>query len=445
MSPVSGILTTPPASKTPVGVAPLPRSSMAVAAFSTVVEWYDFTLYLFMTAVMSRVFFGTGPSSVITTLAVFALAYVMRPLGALAFAHLGDRFGRRRVLLASMTWMTAAMTATAALPTRDQIGPAAGALLLLLRCVMGFSVGGEYAGVMTYLVEGAPPAHRGLVASLASAASEIGALLAVGAAAVTTASMKPARARHLGLAHPVPPRRTARHAAPWPHARRCASPLPSNNYDRPAPHPPARCAGPCGTTARPSTGRSPSPPWAPSRTTSALPTSRPTSPRPVVSVKETPCGCRPSPRPRSSPSRPWPSMLADRVGRRPALLLFGGLALTLPVAMFALMDDAHHARALTGAVVLALVAGGVSAVGASATPEQFPVTGRLSGLAVGTVATTVFGGLTPYLSQTLIDATGWSLVPGAMVTLVALTALPVLWYLPETAPHQQTERALHRP
>jgi MHS family proline/betaine transporter-like MFS transporter len=73
-------------------------------------------------------------------------------------------------------------------------------------------------------------------------------------------------------------------------------------------------------------------------------------------------------------------------------------------------------------------------VGASSAPEQFPTAGRLSGLAVGTVATTVFGGLTPYLSQALIDGTGWRLVPGAMVAGVALLALPILWRLPETAP-----------
>src|SRR4051812_44264035 len=130
----------------------LPRASLVVAAFSTVVEWYDFTLYLFMTTVVSRVFFGSGADSVLTTLAVFAIAYVMRPLGALVFGHFGDRFGRRKVLLASMTVMTVAMLLTAMLPTRAQLGPTAGALLLLLRCVMGFSVGGEYTGVMTYLV-----------------------------------------------------------------------------------------------------------------------------------------------------------------------------------------------------------------------------------------------------------------------------------------------------
>ena len=121
--------------------AVLPRSSIVVAALSTVVEWYDFTLYLYVTTVLSRVFFGAGSSSLLATLAVFAVAYLMRPLGAMTFGHAGDRRGRRKVLLASMTVMTAAMLATAALPTRDQIGSAAGALLLLLRCVMGFAVG----------------------------------------------------------------------------------------------------------------------------------------------------------------------------------------------------------------------------------------------------------------------------------------------------------------
>ncbi|MCD9874393.1 MFS transporter [Streptomyces sp. NR30] len=157
--------------------AVLPRSSILVAALSTVVEWYDFTLYLYMTTVLSRVIFGTGTTSLLITLAVFAVAYLIRPLGAMAFGHIGDRLGRRKVLLGSMAVMTSAMPATALLPTRDQIGSVAGVLLLLLRCVMGFAVGGEYTGVTACLVEDAAPHRRGLVASPASAASEIGALL----------------------------------------------------------------------------------------------------------------------------------------------------------------------------------------------------------------------------------------------------------------------------
>ena len=111
---------------------------MAVAAFSTVVEWYDFTLYLYFATVLGRVFFGGGGASLLAAPGGFAPAYLMRPFGAIVFGHIGDRIGRRHMLLRSVAMMTAAMLATALLPTRAEIGAAAGWLLILLRCVMGF-------------------------------------------------------------------------------------------------------------------------------------------------------------------------------------------------------------------------------------------------------------------------------------------------------------------
>src|ERR1700710_1002534 len=137
------------------------RGSMVIAAISTIVEWYDFTLYLYFATILSRVFFGGGAASLATALAGFAVASLLRPLGAVVFGHIGDRFGRRVMMLASMAVMTIAMFATALLPTYAAIGPAAGWLLLLSRCVISFSVGGEYTGVVAYLLEGAAPASRG--------------------------------------------------------------------------------------------------------------------------------------------------------------------------------------------------------------------------------------------------------------------------------------------
>ena len=161
------------------------RASMAIAAVSTIVEWYDFTLYLYLATVLSRVFFGGAEGSLIATLAGFALAYLLRPLGAIVFGQVGDRHGRRAMMLLSMALMTLAMLATALLPTYATVGPAAGWLLLVMRCVIGFSVGGEYTGVVAYLLEGAAADRRGLITSSASAASEIGGLLAVGVSALT--------------------------------------------------------------------------------------------------------------------------------------------------------------------------------------------------------------------------------------------------------------------
>src|SRR6476660_1247768 len=170
----------------------LPPRSLTVAAFSTIVEWYDFTLYLYFATVLSRVFYGGGSGSLLLTLGGFAIAYLMRPFGAVFFSHIGDKRGRRHMMLLSVALMTAAMLATALLPTRAAIGPAAGWLLLVLRCVMGFSVGGEYTGVVAYLLEGAPARRRGLITSSASAASEIGGLLAVGVSALTVSALGPA-------------------------------------------------------------------------------------------------------------------------------------------------------------------------------------------------------------------------------------------------------------
>ena len=117
------------------------------------------------------------------------------------------------------------------------------------------------------------------------------------------------------------------------------------------------------------------------------------------------------------------------------LLLLCGLSALLPITMFSLMASGAAIVALAGAIVLAMVAGGVSAVGAVATAEQFAGEGRLTGLALGaTTATAIFGGLTPYTAQLLTDRSGWSSTPGLMIAIVALVVLPLLWKMPETAP-----------
>jgi len=134
---------------------------------------------------------------------------------------------------------------------------------------------------------------------------------------------------------------------------------------------------------------------------------------------------------------PVTGALSDRLGRRPVLLWLAIAGVLLPLAMFALMADGGEGRIALGAIVLAALAGGVSAVGAPATAEQFPGEGRLSGLALGvTMATAIFGGLTPFLAVLLVKLTGWTSIPGAMIALVALAVLPVFVRMPETRPQR---------
>src|SRR5690348_17379410 len=84
------------------GTDEVSRASMAIAALSTVVEWYDFTLYLYFATVLARVFYGSGKQSLLIALGGFAIGYLLRPLGALFFSRIGDRSGRRRMMLMSV-------------------------------------------------------------------------------------------------------------------------------------------------------------------------------------------------------------------------------------------------------------------------------------------------------------------------------------------------------
>jgi MHS family proline/betaine transporter-like MFS transporter len=409
---------------------------MAVAAFSTIVEWYDFTLYLYLVTVLSRVFFGGGEGALIDTLAGFAIAYLMRPLGAIVFGHIGDRHGRRSTMLLSMAMMTLAMLATALLPTYAQIGPLAGWLLLFLRCVMGFSVGGEYTGVVAYLLEGARPERRGLITSSASAASEIGGLLAVGISAITVAAMSSISLDSWGwripflvgaaMAGTVWIARSVMDESPDFERQRASGTVPRNPLRRVlADHRPAIARGFAISALGSITyyvGISYVPAFLGSVGIMDEGASLWLSTIAAVAVILV---------------TPLVGMVSDHVGRRPVLILVGVAGAVLPITMFALMAGGSAWQVLAGAVILACLGGAVSAVGAVATAEQFPGEGRLSGLAFGaTTATAIFGGLAPYVSQRLIQLSGWPLVPGAMIALVALCVLPVLATLPETAPRR---------
>jgi MFS transporter, MHS family, proline/betaine transporter len=416
------------------------RRSIAIAALSTVVEWYDFTLYLYFATVLSRVFFGGGEASLATTLLGFALAYLMRPVGAVVFGHIADRHGRQPMLLISMAVMSAAMLLTALLPAYGQVGAVAGWLLLLLRCVMGFSVGGEYTGVIAYLLEGSDPKRRGLVASLAAAASEVGALLAVGVSALTVSLMSEAELASWGWRIPFVVgaalagtvwfarhsmeespdferlrREGALHARPLGHALThhrggllrafAISAFGSITYYVGISYVPAFLTTVGAMSEADSLWLS---------TIAAVA---------VIAVT------------------PLVGILSDKYGRRPALIVLALLGAALPITLFSAMAGASAGQALIGAVVLALVAGGVSAVGAIATGEQFTEASRASGLGLGyTMATVIFGGLTPWIAQVLVERSGMASVPGIMIAAVAIGVLPVFVWMRETAPSQAGAR-----
>lgn len=146
------------------------------ASLGNLLEWYDFAVYGALAATLGRVFFpASAPgSALLQSFAVFAVGYLMRPVGSLVLGPVGDRIGRRRLLQVSMAVMALASVLIGLLPSHGQAGNGAAAMLVALRMAQGFSLGGEYTGSMTYVVELAPPGRRAWLGSLTAVGSVLG-------------------------------------------------------------------------------------------------------------------------------------------------------------------------------------------------------------------------------------------------------------------------------
>jgi MHS family proline/betaine transporter-like MFS transporter len=138
------------------------RKVIIAASIGNFVEWFDFAAYGFLATILTHEFFPGGDPAValMKTFAVFAVAFAFRPLGGIVFGVIGDRIGRKRTLALTILMMAGATTLIGLLPTYDSAGLLAPLLLTVIRCVQGFSAGGEYAGACAYVMEHAPRHQR---------------------------------------------------------------------------------------------------------------------------------------------------------------------------------------------------------------------------------------------------------------------------------------------
>ncbi|MBT0667321.1 MFS transporter [Novosphingobium profundi] len=400
--------------------------AIVAVGLSTIVEWYDFTLCLYFAPTLARIFFGTGQDALFDTLAGFAIAYLMRPVGAIMLGLFGDRFGRRPALLLSMAGMTIAMLGMAALPTYSQIGSLAGLGLIAMRCLMGLSVGGEYTAVVSYLYETAPPHRRGLVTSCAAAASELGGLLAATVCAWLAASLGASELASWGwripfvvgalLAGMIWLLRSTIGETPQFHL-----PTPGSEGAHPLRSVLRHHGGAVGTgfaiSALGSITYYVGVTYIPSFLETVGHIGQPealhlSSLAAVAIILVTPL-------------IGWAS---DLLGRKPVLLALAFAATVLPVPLFSTIGRGPYELVPMSIFVLAVLAGGVSAVGAVATAEVFPSSVRLTGLGLGaTLATAFFGGFAPVIAHTLQTRTGSAQMPGIMICATAVFA--ALWLL----------------
>jgi metabolite-proton symporter len=174
--------------------ATVPRSNIvrvvAASMAGTTVEWYDFFLYgVAAAAVFPKVFFPTGDPTTATlaSLATFAVGFLARPVGGLVFGHFGDRVGRKKLLVLSLVMMGLSTFAIGLVPAYATIGVAAPLLLVVLRLLQGFALGGEWGGAVLIVSEHGDPARRGFWASWPQVGAPAGQLIANGLLALLAA------------------------------------------------------------------------------------------------------------------------------------------------------------------------------------------------------------------------------------------------------------------
>jgi MHS family proline/betaine transporter-like MFS transporter len=170
------------------------RKVIAAGMIGNVLEWYDFAIYGYFASTIGRQFFPHEDpvAQLISAFGVFALGYLMRPVGGALIGQIGDRFGRRVALTFSVAAMAISTFLIGLLPGYSTLGLLAPAALILLRMVQGLSVGGEYTSSMVFLVEHAPEGRRGLMGALAACGTGVGTLLGSAMGAGFAASMSEA-------------------------------------------------------------------------------------------------------------------------------------------------------------------------------------------------------------------------------------------------------------
>jgi len=160
------------------------KISLVIGASSvgTLIEWYDFYIFGMLATIISKQFFPSdaGTSALLSTLAIFAAGFIVRPFGALVFGRLGDLIGRKYTFLLTLVLMGGSTFAIGLVPGFATIGWAAPILVLILRLVQGLALGGEYGGAATYVAEHAPANRRGFWTSWIQTTATLGLFLALG-------------------------------------------------------------------------------------------------------------------------------------------------------------------------------------------------------------------------------------------------------------------------
>jgi len=417
-------------------LTPAQRRTIIAATIGAVLEWFDLLVYAFFAVVLSRQFFPTSDPNVslLLSLGTFALAWVVRPFGAIVIGAYADRVGRKPAQVLSVLLMLAGTLLTAVLPNYATIGLAAPVLLLLARLLQGFSAGGEFGSATALLAE-QDPARRGFYASFQWSASGLAVLLASGSAYLVNTLLTPEDVASWGWRLPYAFGLLIGPAA-W-YIRRKAEETPEFLHSAMATNPVGEVLATdklrvllgAGAVAAGAAG---------SYTINYMPTFAATQlglPPSTALIGTMVAGAVNVVLP------PVFGHLSDVYGRFKVMFLFGGIGLLMiyPLFLWVIASPTLGTLiAIQALVALVFYCGYYSTVPALLA-DLFPTRRRTTGVSVTYVlAQLVFGGVTPLVVAALIAQTGNRAAPGlylAGVTLLSLCCLAALrGRMPKTTP-----------
>jgi MFS family permease len=170
------------------------RKVIAASSVGTMIEWYDFYIFGMLSTTISSQFFpkDNPTAALLSTLAIFAAGFIVRPFGALVFGRLGDIIGRKYTFLLTLILMGGSTFLIGCVPGYTSIGMAAPILVLLLRLLQGLALGGEYGGAATYVAEHAPANKRGYYTSWIQTTATLGLFVALGMILLVKSNMSDA-------------------------------------------------------------------------------------------------------------------------------------------------------------------------------------------------------------------------------------------------------------
>lgn len=162
-------------------------------AIGNLVEWYEYGIYSYTAAIIGAQFFPGENSSIalLFGFAVFAISFFFRPLGGLIFGSIGDRLGRKKILVVTILMMSVSTAIIGIIPNYESIGIMAAVLLIIMRMTQGLAAGGEYVGASVFMNESSPEGRRGLFTSLLESGSLLGYIIGSVFVAVLTSTLSP--------------------------------------------------------------------------------------------------------------------------------------------------------------------------------------------------------------------------------------------------------------